>query len=198
MIDLFFSFWYLVLFLALLGAIRGWQKEVIALTTMIAMMALLTTFGAQFIPPIAEAFSRVFAGTAAQDLQITLQIVLYSLVTFFGYQLAGPIAGALSGRFGERIRVNLERRFIGFFFGLLNGYMYYGALWGFLEYVLTRDGYQRLGDGLPYAFPAIITRPAPTTLAYSFAEYLPQGIFSPTVWLAVFFVAFFILIIALI
>jgi hypothetical protein len=61
------------------------------------------------------------------------------------------------------------------------------------------SGYERLLPGVEYPFdPTLVIRPAINTFALAFAEYLPLGIFSPTVWLILFFVTFFIVIVALV
>jgi hypothetical protein len=83
--------------------------------------------------------------------------------------------------------------------GAINGYLFIGALWGFLEYVITPAGYVQLPPGQPYPFePSVIIRPDFASTAMTVAEWLPMGMWSPAIWLVLFFVAFFIVIIALI
>jgi hypothetical protein len=74
-----------------------------------------------------------------------------------------------------------------------------GSLWGFLEYQITSMGYIQLPPGEPYPFdPSVIVRPVADASAAALANMLPMGMFTPTVWLLLFFVSFFVVIIALI
>jgi hypothetical protein len=131
--------------------------------------------------------------------QFWLQAMFHTMIAFFSYQLVGRLADIMTrGRFGERLRSGLEARITGMLFGLLNGYLYIGALWGFLEYLVSSTGYQRLPPGEPYPFGGhIISRPVAESMAYAVAGWLPQH-FSPTTWLIAFFIVFFIVLIALI
>jgi hypothetical protein len=53
--------------------------------------------------------------------------------------------------------------------------------------------------GAAYAFdPTVVARPVIDSTAMQMAAYLPMGVFTPTIWLLLFFIAFFVVIIALI
>jgi hypothetical protein len=122
------------------------------------------------------------------------------MIAFFSYQVVARLADqAMGGRLGERLRTGLEKRIVGALIGTINGYLLIGSLWGFLEYQITSLGYVQLPPGEPYPFdPSVIVRPVADASAAALANMLPMGMFSPTVWLLLFFVSFFVVIIALI
>ena len=204
MISLSILFWFMVIFFTLIGYLRGWQREVIALSGLVASIAALSQFGDDLTRLIG-------AFVTLRDLEIDpqralmrqrfwIQALFHSLVAFFSYQVVARIANqATGGRLSERIRANLEKQILGALIGAINGYLLIGGLWGFLEYRLTDAGYAQLGPNEMYPFSAdVISRPIADAAAATLATYLPQGIFSPTVWLILFFVTFFVVIIALI
>ncbi|HSM57062.1 MAG TPA: CvpA family protein [Candidatus Sulfomarinibacteraceae bacterium] len=203
MVSLQFVFWFMVIFFALIGYMRAWQREVIALTGLIASIAALITFGesiTRLVGALTGAVQDPNDLFALRRQQFWIQAIFHSLVAFFSYQVVARIAEqATGGRLGERLRGDLEKRILGALIGAINGYLVIGGLWGFLEYQLTANGYVRLQPGEPYPFdPSVIVRPDITAAAASLTEYLPMGLFSPTVWLILFFASFFVVIVALI
>jgi hypothetical protein len=83
--------------------------------------------------------------------------------------------------------------------GAINGYLFFGGIWGFLEYNLRAGGagYDRLALGAQYPFDlSVIARPTVDSVV-RFMGWLPMSI-SPTIWLVLFFVAFAFIIVALI
>jgi uncharacterized membrane protein required for colicin V production len=204
MVSLQIMFWAFVLFFTVVGYLRGWQREVLALTGLVASLAALSQFGYEMV----TALSTILGGTDPLELvdyfalrrqQFWVQAIFHSSIAFFSYQVVARLANqALGGRLGERVRANLERKIVGAMIGALNGYLFVGGLWGFLEHELTQTGYVRLPEGVPYAFSTdVVARPIGEASAF-IVNYLPVGIISPTWWLIIFFLAFFVVIIALI
>ncbi|NLF78038.1 MAG: CvpA family protein [Chloroflexi bacterium] len=202
MISLQFIFFFMIIFFATIGYMRGWQREVISLTGIIGALAMLTQFGDILTglvgsltggPNLTDPFS-------VRRQQFWIQTIFITIVAFFSYQVVARLADqAMGGRFGERLRGGLEKRILGALFGAVNGYLLIGSLWGFLEYQITQNGYVRLPLGEPYPFDAsVIVRPIADASAAALADMLPLGVFSPTVWLVLFFVSFFFIIAALI
>lgn len=203
MLSLAVAYIFLLGLFAVVGFLRGWQREVIAAAGLVASIAALSQFGyivvelLTNIPPIGtdpasnpDPFRTMF----------WFQFGFHSFIAFVSYQMVSRLADlATRGRFADRLRAGLESKIIGTLFGLLNGYLYIGALWGFLEYAMNPgvSGYWRLNQGFQYAFTGVITRPEFESLAWNLASTLPP-IFSPTFWLIAFFVIFFFVIIALI
>lgn len=204
MISIGLFFWFMVGFFALIGYLRGWQREVIALSGLVASIALLSQFGDD-LARLVGAFVTIRdvdidPQQALMRQRFWIQAVFHALVAFFSYQVVARLANqATGGRLSERIRANLEKQILGAFIGALNGYLFIGGLWGFLEYRLTDGGYVQLGVNEMYPFAAdLITRPIGDATAATIAAFLPQGVFSPTIWLILFFATFFIVLVALI
>lgn len=203
MINLFLLFWLLMTLFTVIGYMRGWQKEVIAMSGLVAAVAVLMQFGFEMVSLFGVVSAEGMTPEQLQDIrsrQILIQGVFYAIIAFFSYQVVASLAVSVAGgRLGERIRAGLERRIIGMLVGAINGYLVVGGLWALLEYVPIPDGYEHLPVGVQYSFdPNVIIRPAADTLAFGFTEWLPLGIMSPTPWLLLFFVTFFIVIVALI
>ncbi len=203
MINLFLLFSMSLVLFAMIGYMRGWQKEVIALSGLVGAIAVLQQFGFEIVSflgmvPVEGAGLQELADIRRQ--QIYVQAIFFVIIVFFSYQVVTRLAVTASGgRLGDRLRSGFERRVIGMFVGTLNGYLVVGSLWSFLEYVPIPTGYDHLLPGIEYPFdPTVIIRPVINTFALTFTEWLPLGIFSPTVWLILFFVTFFIVIVALV
>ncbi|MDX1615832.1 MAG: CvpA family protein [Candidatus Promineifilaceae bacterium] len=155
MIALQAFFWVMVIFFALIGAMRGWSKEVIAMAGLILSLFAINTFGGTLV--------RLVSGVGSDGLptdivdQMRTQFYLLALIhvgiAFFSYQGVALVGGRLSGR--ERF----QERLLGMIFGALNGYLIVGTLWSFLEYQSSSEGWLRLPENFPYAFDPIITRP---------------------------------------
>jgi uncharacterized membrane protein required for colicin V production len=204
MISLHIVFYLMILFFAMIGYLRGWQKEVIALTGLVASIAALSIFGARVLNiPSATADPNLGLEAAAQasKFRFWVQAFWHCIIAFFSYQVVTRFADQVSGgRIGERVRANIEKRIVGALIGAINGYLFVGGLWAFLEYEITPSGYVQLAQGAQYAFFPVVTRPDVGTTAMNVAtKLLPltQSI-DPTWWLIFFFVAFFVVIIALI
>lgn len=203
MINLFLLFWLLVLLFSVIGYMRGWQKEVIAMSGLVGAITVLMQFGYEMVSLFGVVPAEGMTPEQLQEIisrQILIQGTFFAIVAFFSYQVVASLAVSVAGgRLGERIRAGLERRIIGMLVGAINGYLVVGGLWSLLEYVPVPDGYEHLPVGAQYPFdPNVIIRPAADTLAFGFTEFLPLGIASPTLWLILFFVTFFIVIVALI
>jgi uncharacterized membrane protein required for colicin V production len=190
-------------FFAMVGYLRGWQREVITMFGLVGGVAMLQRFAFEilnFLGVVAEPGATQEQLLAARRSQVLVQVVIFVLIAFFSYQIVGALAVRVSGgKLAERIRASLERRIIGLLFGTLNGYLIVGTFWGFLEYQPVAEGYEQLLPGLPYPFdPSVIVRPLADSAALAFAGWLPLGIFNPDIWLIIFFVMFFFVIVALI
>ena len=203
MINLFLVFSMSLVLFAMIGYMRGWQKEVIALSGLVGAIAVLQQFGydvVSFLGMVPIEGSGLEEQADIRQQQIYVQSLFFIIIVFFSYQVVTRLAvSAAGGRLGDRLRSGFESKIIGMFVGTLNGYMVIGGLWSFLEYIPIPAGYEHLLPGVEYPFdPTVIMRPAINTFALTFTEWLPLGIFSPTVWLILFFVTFFIVIVALV
>ena len=124
MMTLPFAFWMLVIIFAIIGAMRGWARELLVTFSVILSIFLLNVLGT-YIPPLRS----FLALTADNPTAFWIRTILVILMVFFGYQTPNlpRIAGA---RFA---RERLSDVLLGFFLGALNGYLIVGTLWFFLD-----------------------------------------------------------------
>lgn len=190
MISLLALFWIMIVFFAVIGALRGWSKEVISLAGLILALFTLNTFGWTLVRLV----SGVTSGNAQADLMAAMRQQFYLLggvlvvIAFFSYQSVALVSARLSGR--ERV----QERLLGFFFGGFNGYLMLGTLWSMLEYQVTTEGWIRLPPNVPYAFDPTIIRPVIDTTGLEFVlTHLPLPFMAP--WLPILVVIVFLFVI---
>jgi uncharacterized membrane protein required for colicin V production len=156
----FFFFCFLILF-AIIGAMRGWAKEM--LVTFSAVLAL-------FIITVLETYVRVVSQSFAQPgstEQFWMRFVILIMLTFFGYQTPNlpKLGGARFAR--ERFQDTL----LGVFLGILNGYLIVGTLWYYMaqanytpiSYIVAPDPNSPIGQSairmLAWMAPAWLSIP---------------------------------------
>lgn len=116
----------LVILFGLIGALRGWAKE------------LLVTFSvvlARFIEYVIIVYVPVLS-TSLQSLQQTdpttwfyVRLMIFGLLVSFGYATT-VISTQLSSRARKE---KLQDTLLGLFLGAINGFLVIGSLWGFLH-----------------------------------------------------------------
>jgi uncharacterized membrane protein required for colicin V production len=172
-VTLQFIFWMLVIIFAIIGAMRGWAKELLVTFSVILALFILNVLG-RYVGPVREIFAPTASSAAAFWIRSTILIIL----VFFGYQtpnfprIAGP-------RFA---RERLSDVLLGLVIGALNGYLIWGTLWYFM-------------DAANYPFPKYVT-PPPGDLAI--LGYLPPhwlGI--PQIYFAMAVAFIFVLVVLL-
>ena len=143
MVSLVVIFWMYVIFFSIIGAMRGWARE------------LLVAFGvilALFIISVLERFVPFISNTLAAipSTLFWLRVGILLALVFFGYQTPNIPRLAGSNRFA---RERLQDILLGVFLGALNGYMIAGTVW----FYLNASG---------YPFPNLISAPPPGTQLY--------------------------------
>ena len=124
----FFFYCFLVLF-AIIGAMRGWAKEM--LVTFSAVLALfIITVMETYVSPVTQSFA-----LPGSEAQFWMRFIILILLAFFGYQT--PNLPRLSGS-TRWARERLQDTMLGIFLGLFNGYLIVGTIW----YWLAQAGYQ--------------------------------------------------------
>lgn len=118
MIDISMFMWLLAAFFAVIGFLRGWQKEFTATAGIVLATFALFQFDA-FVRTILFAFT-------AQQLFLT-NFVAFVILVFLVYQ-AKRIGGG-----GVRDDDDLQDGLVGALAGALNGYLIGGAIWYFLD-----------------------------------------------------------------
>ncbi|RJQ43398.1 MAG: hypothetical protein C4545_02910 [Anaerolineaceae bacterium] len=167
MISLGVLFWIFIILFGLIGAIRGWTKEI--LVTFSAVMGIFAiTILEAYVP-----FVQTYLASNPVTSKVWLRIIIFTVLVFFGYQT--PNIPRFAG--DERLaRGRLQDILLGLIIGGVNGYLIYGSLWFFLA-----------DANYPFAIliPPIAGTPAGES-ALSLIPYLPPvWLTAPTIYYAV-------------
>jgi uncharacterized membrane protein required for colicin V production len=113
----------LVVLFGVIGGLRGWAKEII-----VAFSAILALFVEHVLLLPELPLKEVFNGLPAEG-QFYTRTVLFVIITIFGY--ASP---TIVSKLGTKVaRERLQDILLGFFIGLLNGFLIVGTLLSFLS-----------------------------------------------------------------
>lgn len=174
MVSLTFVFWMYVVLFSVIGAMRGWAKELLVSFSVILALTFLTLLE-RYVPFVQNLRS---ADTTAL---FWLRSIILTLLVFFGYQ-SPNIA-----RFAPKMtREKLQDVLLGIFLGCINGYLVMGTLWYYLH-------------DAAYPFPAI-TPPVEGTAAGNAAlnllKYMPPRLLGvPAIYFAVVLAFVFVLVV---
>ena len=159
MIALTTLFWILVVVFAMIGAMRGWSKEMLVTFSLILGLFVIAVM-LDFVP-----FMDAYLTEGGNSRQFTVRAVLMILFTFFGYQ---------SPRLQRISEVLVKERFrdsaLGIVVGGLNGYFLMGSLLYFLHH---------------FEYPFTFVTPPLTDMAQFLAYMPPAWLTVPTVYFAV-------------
>jgi hypothetical protein len=169
-VTLTFFFYFLVVLFGIIGAMRGWAKELLVSFSVILALALLIVL--ETYVPIYP-----FHGPTNDPVELKAEFwtrgLILTLLVFFGYQT--PNLPRVSG--ARFVRERLQDTLLGLVLGAFNGYLIIGTLWFFMhlaEYPLapfiTRPPDNELGQpalalipwlpprwlGIPYIYFAVI------------------------------------------
>lgn len=124
MVSLSFMFFFMVLMFGVIGAMRGWAKEMLVVFGIILAMFILSVI--ERLPPIRDTVA-----TSGSSSKFWLEAIVIIMLTFFAYQT--PNFQRLGGaRFA---RERLADVLLGFLMGMINGYLVIGTLWYYLDQV---------------------------------------------------------------
>jgi hypothetical protein len=123
MVSLVVVFWMYVILFAVIGAMRGWARELLVAFSVILAL-FITSVLERFVP---------FIGRTLATIPATLfwlrSAIIIALV-FFGYQTPNIPRLAGQNRFA---RDRLQDILLGVFLGALNGYLIVGTIWYYLH-----------------------------------------------------------------
>ncbi|OGO28672.1 MAG: hypothetical protein A2W33_04180 [Chloroflexi bacterium RBG_16_52_11] len=170
MMTLNFAFWTLVVLFAIVGAMRGWAKELLVTFSAILALFFIEIF-VRYIPPV-----RSFFAPPNDATEFWVQTTILIIMVLFGYQTPN-LAKFASPKFA---RERLSDALLGFFLGAFNGYLIFGSIW----YFMAESG---------YPFPSYIT--APTNDPWILAYLPPVWLGIPTIYFAVAVAFLFVLIV---
>jgi len=161
-----------ILIFGMMGALRGWSREILVLFSVVLALAMRLIF-TEYVPIARDFFNR----PAEEQFYIYSGLII--LMAVGGY--AGP---AVSGRLARAgARETLQDVMLGFIIGAVNGFLIIGSIWYFLD----GAGYELMG----------ITAPAADSMAAALAStYLPPVWLSDALLLTVFsFASVFVIIV---
>lgn len=140
MVSLIVVFWMYVVLFAVIGAMRGWAREMLVSFAVILALFIISVLE-RFVP-----FIRDVLATNAQ-LLFWIRVLIVVALVFFGYQTPNLQRLAAGNRFA---RERLQDILLGVFLGALNGYFIAGTIWYYL-------------DSAGYPFANVISAPPPGT-----------------------------------
>ncbi len=124
MIPIVTVFGGLVVLFGLIGSLRGWAKEII-----VAFSVILALFVEHVLINFVLPLIGITFGTLPQAGQFYAKAILFVIIAIFGY--ASPtLSSQLAGKVA---RERLQDFLLGFFLGLLNGFLVIGSLLSFLN-----------------------------------------------------------------
>ena len=126
MVSLTVLFWLFLILFAIIGAMRGWAKEI--LVTFSVLLAIFIIVLMQTYMPLLSPDSSI-----SQSSRFWIQTGVITLLVFFGYQT--PNLRALAGPRFARDRV--QDVLLGLILGAVNGYLIIGSIW----YYMSEAGY---------------------------------------------------------
>lgn len=157
----FFFFCFLILF-AIIGAMRGWAKEMLVTFSTILALFIITVLET-YVSSISQSFA-----LPGSESQFWMRFIILIMLAFFGYQT--PNLPKLSGS-GKWARERLQDTMLGIFLGVLNGYLIVGTLWYFMaqanytpiSYIVAPDPNNPVGQAairmLTWMAPAWLVTP---------------------------------------
>jgi uncharacterized membrane protein required for colicin V production len=121
MMSIFYVFWMYVILFGVIGALRGWVKELIVACSVITALAANAILR-HYFPPVVAMDSK------STELFWTYTVVLVAL-TFFGYQTVGIVPHLAP----KARRESLVEAFLGLVVGAINGYLIAGTILFYMD-----------------------------------------------------------------
>lgn len=173
MVSLTVIFWMYIILFAIIGAMRGWAKELLVSFSVILALALNHLLR-RYIPMVT---SLDIASTSLFWIRVGITVPL----VFFGYQTVASIGHLAS----KAKKDKLQDALFGAVMGGVNGYLVMGTLWNYL-------------DEAKYPFKGIFITP-PSDIAAEIAEMMlkmpPHFLGEPGIYFAVIIAFIFIIVV---
>jgi hypothetical protein len=122
MVTLTFFFYFLASIFAVIGAMRGWTRELLVTFSVVVAIFIINVVE-RYLPSITNAFLQT-----GLEGQFWFRTFIVVILVFFGYQTPN-LARFAGNRF---MRERFQDSLTGLFLGALNGYLIVGTLWYFL------------------------------------------------------------------
>jgi uncharacterized membrane protein required for colicin V production len=151
MVQLSTILWTLIVLFAIVGALRGWTRELVSTAGIILALFATWQFDAVLIQPLTR-------GATPEQIFFLYSGILV-VISFFAYQAPTNIVARRQQAVMDR-RQGVQERLLGFVLGGVNGYLIFGSIW----YYLDRTG---------YPFAPYIFAPTPGSASAAMVESLP-------------------------
>lgn len=122
MMPLSTFFWITVLMFGLIGALRGWVRE------LLVTLAIISAYFLRWLALNIVPFLREYLAARSPVELFYIFSVLFIVMTIFGY--AGPAISPYLA--GKARREKIQDFLLGLVVGAANGYLLVGTIWGFL------------------------------------------------------------------
>jgi hypothetical protein len=122
MIDMLIVFYMFLALFSLMGAMRGWAKELLVIFSVVMALAFINVV--ETLIPVLSPFI-----VSNPKIQYWFRIITVILIAFFGYQ--SPRISRLAKASERRERV--QDFLLGLILGIVSGYMIVGTLWFYLD-----------------------------------------------------------------
>lgn len=163
MVSIFFFFWLLVILFGVIGAMRGWAKEILVSFSVILALFMITLIQS-YVPVIATLVQS--ADPETKKYLFIVQTIVVVVLAFFGYQT--PTLQRFVGSEKFR-RERLQDALLGFFLGSLNGFLVVGTIWFYMHQA-------------NYPYPDWVSAPNVEPLKSSVERFL---VYLPPRWLGI-------------
>ncbi|PWB51643.1 MAG: hypothetical protein C3F13_14530 [Anaerolineales bacterium] len=179
MVYLNFIFICFVILFAVIGAMRGWAKEMMVTASAILALFIITVLET-YVKGLTQSFAE--PGSTAQ---FWMRVAIISLLAFFGYQTPNlPKIG------GDRFaRERFQDSLLGVFLGALNGYLIMGSIW----YFLAQANYQ----AIQYIIPPDAGTPQGQAAIKLLAYMAPAWLGVPLIYFAIALAFIFVIVVFL-
>jgi hypothetical protein len=177
LVSILVVFYMFMILFAIIGAMRGWAKELLVGFSVILAMALIAIL--ETLIPVVRDFL-----TRDPIIRFWSRTIIVTLLVFFGYQ--SPKLSQFS-KAGNR-RDQIQDVLLGLILGLISGFLIVGSLW---SYMVTAD----------YPFAPFITAPQSGQplgdAALRIVNYLPPVWLGkvPNIFIAVVFAFIFVIVV---
>jgi uncharacterized membrane protein required for colicin V production len=145
-------FWLVVLMFGLIGALRGWVRE------LLVTLAIISAYFLRWLILNIIPFVREYLRARSPTEQFFIFSVLFIVMALFGY--AGPAISPYLA--GKARREKIQDLLLGFIIGAANGYLLAGTIWGFL-------------DAAGYGIWGIAAPPEGSAAAQLVSHFLPRA-----------------------
>ncbi len=122
MISLHVIFWMYIILFAIIGAMRGWAKELLVTFSVILAVFIMTVLES-FVPFVKDVLA------SKPEAHFWVRTSVLAALVFFGYQSPNISRLATNNRFA---RDRVQDILLGMFMGALNGYLVVGSFWWFM------------------------------------------------------------------